>query len=230
LFAVGVLVALMVAPEVGNAQRGDPNRVPPVQGGARGRVLLPEQQLGRLLQRQLQLSDAQVPRLQELTRRYNERRRVLLDEERSVRMQMREVLCGTDSTRGGDISRWIDQMFDLERRRIDLRMEEQRELAAFLTPYQRARYLGTAELLAQQLGPGGGGRGQGALRGAGRPGVQGGPPPGRPDMGPPPDGRAGPPPLDACGNPLPGRGRGRGDGGDGTPSLEPTVFSPFFKP
>jgi hypothetical protein len=231
------LIGLSLTPAFGEAQRGgDITRVPPVQGGARGRVLLPEQQVGQAFRRQLQLSDAQVPRLQELNQRYNERRRVLLEEERAVRMQIRETLCGTDSTRGGDMSRWIDQLFELERRRLDLRMEEQRDLGAFLTPYQRARYLGMAEQigrrLEEQLGPGGVGRGQGAMRGAQRPPLGGGPPPGGPPMGPP-DGRAGPPPVDACGNPLPpGRGRARGGrGGEGDASgIGPRVYMPFLRP
>lgn len=184
----------LVAPMAAQAQGGGgvaqrrAAQMPPGRGMA-------EQRLGQLLREQLQLSDAQVTRLQETMQKYNPRREAMVQEERQVRESIRAAICSDDRSRGEDVSRMIDQMLELERRRIDLRMEEQRDLAAFLTPYQRARFLGTAELIQRRLeGPGPGG--PGGLGGRG--GRRGGPPP---DGARPQGGRGGPP-LDACGNPV----------------------------
>ncbi|HKS05276.1 MAG TPA: hypothetical protein VJR92_03095 [Gemmatimonadaceae bacterium] len=174
----------------------------------------------QMLRNQLQLSDAQVSRLQESNRKFAPRRNDLMGEERQVRIGMRELLCSGDTTRAAEVARALDQLADLQKRRMAIFDEEQRDLATFLNPYQRARFLGFQDVVQNQLRGGGGGRG---ARGGGPPPDRlrdpaAGPPPGerqeriRPD-GPPPGGRArggGPPPIPAgCGEVIPPPGSAR---------------------
>jgi hypothetical protein len=124
---------------------------------------------------------------------------------------MRNLLCSGDTTRGAELSRALDQMTDVQKRRLQLMEEQQKELSSFLTPYQRARFMGGREMIAGAMG--GGGRG-------GRGGRMGPPPDGqgRGQGGPPPDGppmqggRQGGPP-DICAAP-PGGARGAGRRGN----------------
>ena len=175
-------------------------RIPSPQG----RGGLPDaQRITQLLRTQLQLSDAQFGRLQESNRKFAPRRNALMAEERQVRVSMRDLLCSGDTTRSAEVSRALDQLTDLQRRRMAIFDEEQRELATFLNPYQRARFLGFQDVVQNQL------------RGGGRGARGGGPPPGAPregrgdrlrQEGPPPGGRArgGPPPIPAgCGEVIP---------------------------
>jgi hypothetical protein len=191
------------------AQRGggrNPNRPPPPQGGA----LPPDRRIGQILQQRLLLTEAQIPRIQETARHFQDRRQALGSEEMQTRQSMREMICSGDTTRGPDMSRLLDQWYDIAKRRLQMQEDEQKELSAFLTPYQRAKYIGFEEQVARQM-DGRGGRGgmqpppDGMQRGrAGRAGRMGPPPDGG---GPPPDGqpprlRPGQmPPPDACGPP-----------------------------
>jgi len=197
-----LLMALALAPSVLPAQVAGSAQVRSPQVGGRGREMA-ERQIGQLLREQLQLTDAQVARLQEVNRKFNPRRTALVQEERQVRLSMRDALCSEDRSNPAEVGRWIDQMLELEKRRIELRIEEQRELSGFLTPYQRARFLGTLEVVQRRFegqgGPGGRGGPPGERRGGGR-------------GGPPPQGRGGPP-VDACGNPMPPPGDRRGRDG-----------------
>jgi Spy/CpxP family protein refolding chaperone len=172
LAAAGVVASLAVLPTLAAAQ--NPNGPPP----GRGRGMGPNQQLGRLVAQQLGLSDSQVSRLQESDRRFGERLRALNDDERQSRQALREILCSGDTTRAGDVARLLDQLSDSQRQRLQLYEEEQRDLATFLTPYQRARFVGIREQLQMRLDPGvrgGGGRGPGGRMGPRPGGRQGAP-------------------------------------------------------
>lgn len=196
------IVSLTLVSANGSAQggRGGRRQNPPGgDGGARGGAL-PAQRIGEALAEVMQLNDQQRPRFAEVNRRFVDRERALMDEERIARTSMRNLLCSGDTTRGPELSKSLDQVLDIQKRRQQMMEDEQRELGAFLTPYQRARYLGSRELLMDRLGRGGGGRGgQGRM----------GPPPqgggGPPPDGPPPEGRGpGGPPRDICAQPPQG--------------------------
>ena len=81
-----------------------------------------------------------------------ERDRVqLLREERRARQALRaEVLAG-DSADQKKVAGLLDQVLALQRRRLDLTENEQRELAAFMTPTQRAKYFAIQDQLRQRL-------------------------------------------------------------------------------
>ncbi len=94
----------------------------------------------RRVQQVLGASDEQMRRLVPINRRFENQRQALLLEEREVRGELRRELRAAlpDETKVGQL---LDRLFDSQRRRLELVEQEQRELAAVLTPSQRARYL-----------------------------------------------------------------------------------------
>ena len=132
---------LAMAPAMLAAQRGrgsDPNRAP-------GQQVPPGQRIGQLLRQRLELTDAQIPRLQETIRRFRDRRQGLLDEERQVRASIRDFVCSADTTHGTEVSNLLGQWHDIAKKRLVLQEDEQKELSTFLSSYQRAKYLGFEE-------------------------------------------------------------------------------------
>lgn len=182
------VLALTVAPMVAAEGQQASRRTPAAarQGGAPpGRVQLEREVRARLhdiMRREMRLDDAQIERLDRTLTTYEGRRRALLRDEREARMALRDAM-GTarsaDSTReranDAIIAASLDTLLVIQQRRVDLVIEEQRELATFLTPLQRARYFALQENLRRVL----------EERGGGRPG---GPPARRPPGGgnPPP--------------------------------------------
>jgi hypothetical protein len=136
--------------------------------------------MGQMLKTQLGLSDEQVRRLQATNQRFAGPRRQLIGEERQVRGDLRRAL-----ERGGDttvVGGLLDRVLDLERRRLALAEEEQRELATFLSPVQRARLFGMEEQLRRRMMEMRQDRQDDGRRPSRRPD---GPPPGAPRRSPP---------------------------------------------
>jgi Spy/CpxP family protein refolding chaperone len=200
LLVPGLVLGLAAAPASLVAQGGSVNpRRQDIQQ-LPGRGLPPALRLGQLLRSQLQLTDAQVRPLQETNQRFSERLMGLNAEERQARMAMRDGVCSGDTSRSAEVGHALDQLVDLQKRRAQMLDDEQKELAGYLTPFQRAKYLGIEERLLD-AGRGGGPGGRGGR--VGGPGARGGPPQNGPPNGPPP---GGPP------NGMPGRGAaGRAD-------------------
>lgn len=96
---------------------------------------------GELVRQRLQLTPDQMTKLQAANRQFEQQRAALLMKERDVRQELRKQLTsGTaDQNRVGVL---LDQAMQLERQRLDLQQSEQRELARFLTPVQRAKLFG----------------------------------------------------------------------------------------
>lgn len=149
------------------------------------------QRLGQRMRQALALNDAQMTKLTDSNRRYEEKHRVLQDQERDVRMSLREEILRSDTTRGTQMTALLDRYVKNERQRVDLAEQEQKELGAFLTPLQRAKYFGLQETIRNQIqnlrqqGPSQGqgqGQGRGQGRGRGRNGPNG-PPDGMGGMG-----------------------------------------------
>ena len=103
------------------------------------------------VQERLGLSDAQTQRLGETNRKFEEQRRALLAEERAARMGLRAQLVRRDSADQRQVGAFIDQLLSVQRRRLDLVEQEQRELAGFLTPVQRATYLSMQDQMRRRM-------------------------------------------------------------------------------
>lgn len=131
--------------------------------------------MAEVLQRQLALTDEQSRRLSALSQRLEPRRRALVTEERAVRIALRAQIAAGDSARDTELTSLLNRMIEVQRARVLLLETEQQELTVFLTPLQRAKFLGIEEqmrLRAEQV--------------QGRPMPGQGPPPGMmPGQGPP---------------------------------------------
>jgi len=142
----------------GQPQGGPPPGGPPNAAGDSGappnRAQLEQrlrQRMGQVLKNQLGVNDEQMKKLQEVNRKYDEKRRIVVDQERDVRMSLRDEMLRPDSARGTQVSALMDRMVKAQRQRVDIMEQEQKELSAFLTPMQRARYFGLEEQLRRRM-------------------------------------------------------------------------------
>jgi Spy/CpxP family protein refolding chaperone len=158
-------VASLAASTIG-AQQAPPGAPPvdPQRDSMETRVRV---RMMQMLKTQLNLTDDQVRRLGATNRRFEGQRREMFEQERRVRFDLRQALSeGGDTTQ---VASLLDRMLTLQRERVSMMEAEQRELATFLTPVQRARLVGLEEQIrrrmtemredrsapARQMGPGG---------------------------------------------------------------------------
>lgn len=155
----GALVVLLcVTAKAGAQQQADSAAV---RGNLEQRV---RQRIEALVQNRLALTDDQLQQLREVSGRYEPRRRTLVSQERQARLVLR-----TEMRRGqaGDQKRVadaLDELLKVQRARVDLVDSEQRELAKFMQPTQRAGYLALQDQMRRRVeevrrSRGGGGRG-----------------------------------------------------------------------
>jgi hypothetical protein len=98
------------------------------------------QGIWRIAKRRIALSDDQMTKLEQTAGRFDGRRRALNQDERAQRQALRAELVAA-----------LDQLLQLQRRRLDMVGEEQRELATFMTPIQRAKYSALQEQLRRRV-------------------------------------------------------------------------------
>ena len=169
-------------------------------GGPQGSQF--QQRLAQIVQRQLGLTDAQLQQVIAVNKKYEQPRFLLVQQERDIRISIRDELLRGDQADQGRVSRLLDEMMKVQTQRLQILQNEQKDLAAFLTPVQRAKYLGIQEQVRKRLQQmrgqgqgegmqqgGGQGRGQGYRRRMGQPGQAPGdsqmPPPTAPPSSPP---------------------------------------------
>lgn len=109
------------------------------------------ERMTEMVKRQVGLNDDQMRRLGATNRRFEGQRRELVMREREVRIGLRDEMESGDTTRQAQVSRLLDQMLMLQRQRLDLLEAEQKELATFMTPMQRARYFGIEEQIRRRV-------------------------------------------------------------------------------
>ena len=107
--------------------------------------------MGQVLRTQLGLNDTQMQQLMASNRRFEGRRMALLQQEREVRIGLRDELASRDTTRSAQVAALLDRMLAVHRDRLTLLEEEQRDLATFLTPIQRAQYFGLEEQMRRRV-------------------------------------------------------------------------------
>jgi Spy/CpxP family protein refolding chaperone len=155
---VAVTLLLIVVPATGTAQ------VTPPAGESRGmrgmraddprRAELEkrfQQRIENMVRQRLQLTDDQAVKLREVASRTETARRTLRRDEMEARKQMRAELLAGDNANETKVAELLEQMPRLERRRIDLLEQEQRELAKFLSAVQRARYFALQDELRRNM-------------------------------------------------------------------------------
>jgi periplasmic protein CpxP/Spy len=143
-----LLAALAVAAAAGPAAAQRPD--------ARGeqRATLEQQvrqRIAAVVKERLQLSDAQMRRLEETNRRYDDQRRSLFQREREARGALRDEVTAGERANQDHAAALIDQLLRVQRQRLDLVEQEQRDLAAFLTPVQRAKFLALQDQIRRRV-------------------------------------------------------------------------------
>ena len=122
------------------------------------------QRMAAVVQQRLGLTADQMRRLGDVNRDMEGQRRLLQEQERDVRVGLRAEVLRGDSASQDRVSRFVDQLIDVQRRRIDLLAREQRALASFMTPVQRAKYLALQDQLRRRMEEMRGRPGRGAQR------------------------------------------------------------------
>ncbi|MEP6765434.1 MAG: hypothetical protein ABJB66_14045 [Gemmatimonadaceae bacterium] len=176
-----------------SAQTGDTGRAVQQKGAQVGRgngaklqrrpiVEKLEQRVDNLLRVRLQLNDDQFNKMRAMNDRLDVERRQQRQEEGVVRRALRVELVPGATPNETRVAELQDKLLVLEHKRISLQEKEQKELAGFMQPSQRARFFALQDELRRSLqevqrkrvgGTGDsagpppplrGGRGRGALR------------------------------------------------------------------
>lgn len=143
---VGALAfaALLVA--VAGADAQAQRQGPPRDSVAAQRRAVLERQVRRriaaVVKERLDLTDAQAQQLQEAEGRSELRRRDLMQREMRLRRDLRQQLAPGVAADQQRVASLLDQIMAVHRERVTITEQEQRDLARFLTPVQRAKYLG----------------------------------------------------------------------------------------
>ena len=150
------------------AQR--PDGPPPPRGELEAEL---RRGFARAVRQRVGLSDDQMRRLVPITQKHaTERARIQLDE-REARMELGRILRDSVSADTTRVAGLLATLLDVQKRRVQLMEQEQKDLATVMTPVQRARFLSLQEQVRRQMEERRRSRGTGF----------GGPPPRR---GPPP--------------------------------------------
>ena len=149
-----VVTPLLAGPAAAQARRGPPGAMPAGAAGGQRRLQL-EQQLRRGLWRiakeRVGLTDDQMSKLEATSARFDDRRRALVRDEREQRLTLRSEILADAKADQNRIATALDRLLQLQRQRIDLQAEEQREFAGFMTPLQRARYAALQEQVRRRI-------------------------------------------------------------------------------
>lgn len=149
-FAAALLLALPMPIAVGAQElpNGRPREL------ARDRPALEREfreRLGRVVRDRLGLNDEQMRDLELANRKFETQRRSTLMREREIRTALRTELGAEDRANQERVGQLLDDMLRLQRQRLALHEDEQRELARFLTPVQRAKYFGLQEQMRRRM-------------------------------------------------------------------------------
>jgi hypothetical protein len=152
---MGIALVLLAGVPLGAQQRPQPGpgrRAPQERSTGEDRARLEQrfrQRLGAVVQRELGLSATQARELEQVNRRMEADRGPVIRRERVLRRELRTQLAGNADE--GRVDALLSELVALERRRVELLEREQRALAGFLRPTQRARYLALQENLRRRL-------------------------------------------------------------------------------
>ena len=141
------LSLLAAAPAL--AQQPTTSRAP--DSAARPLEARVRQRVAAVVQKRLGLTDDQMRQLSAVNASYEPRRRDLMARERESRVAIREELVRGKSADQKRVQSALDDLFRLQRERIDLTEQEQRDLAKFMQPSQRAGYIALQEQLRRRI-------------------------------------------------------------------------------
>jgi hypothetical protein len=143
LFAVSAHVALAQA--AGQAR---------ADSAAASRAQLEQQVRERIAQvtrERLGATDEQMTKLQATNQKFDEQRRLLVDQERTARVALRKQMLRPDPAQQEQVSVLLDRVNTLQRQRLDINEAEQKELSGYLSPVQRAKYFALEQQVRQRV-------------------------------------------------------------------------------
>jgi hypothetical protein len=103
------------------------------------------------VRRRLELNDDQMAKLQASNQQFDQQRVALVTEERQARQALRAELQAGNGANQQKVNGLLDQLLRLQRRRLDIVDNEQRELGKFMTPVQRAKYFGLQNEMRRRM-------------------------------------------------------------------------------
>jgi hypothetical protein len=109
------------------------------------------QRLWRVAKQRIGFTDDQMLRLERTSERFDVRRRELAQEEKVQRVALRSQILADSAANQGAIAASLDKLHDLQRQRLEMQSDEQKEYATFMTPLQRAKYLALQEQVRKRL-------------------------------------------------------------------------------
>lgn len=104
----------------------------------------------RAVRQRVGLSDEQMRRLGPVTQRHEQQRRQLQQDERRTRTALQQAIRDS-SADSAAISGHLQALVSVQQRRVQLLEAEQRDLAAIMTPLQRAKYMAVQEQVRRRL-------------------------------------------------------------------------------
>lgn len=145
--ALSVLTTELSAQAVERRQTPRAGQVAPRRQQLEARL---RQGLWRVTKNRVGLTDDQMSKLAQTSRPFEAQRRELATQEREQRLALRrEILAGQNADQQ-HIGAALDRVLELQRRRAQLQIDEQRALGAFMTPLQRAKYAALQEQLRRR--------------------------------------------------------------------------------
>lgn len=96
-------------------------------------------------------TDDQMLRLEQTSQRYDQRRRVLGQEEKALRVTLRNETLADSAANQSTIASSLERLAGLQHQRIDLQVEEDKEFAQFMTPLQRAKFLALQDQIRKRV-------------------------------------------------------------------------------
>lgn len=161
--SVGVLLLAVAGLEAGGQirprrestlPRAGARQLPGEAGASGNRAQLERrfrQMLYQVTRRRVGLTDAQMNRLMPINQRFETERRGIQRQERETRLALREAMRDSTHADQARITGYLDKLVDLQRQRVELVSREQRDLAEFMTPLQRARYTALQEQVRRRI-------------------------------------------------------------------------------
>jgi Spy/CpxP family protein refolding chaperone len=133
---LGIVVLTALAATAASAQQGanaaNPNRVALEQQFRERSAKVAQQRLG--------LTDAQLAQLEQTNARYAPQLNQLVTQERETRRQLRAEMMAGNQANQQHVSDLMDTSIRLQKQRIALVEQEQKDLSRFMSPTQRAGY------------------------------------------------------------------------------------------
>lgn len=134
------------------------------------------ERVAKLTQDRIGLTDAQMARLKQSNAHFAPQLSQVAAQERETRRQLRQEMTSGGQPNQQHVSELLDASLRLQKQRITIVEAEQKDLARFMTPVQRARYIALQQQFrrrAQELdGQNRGGRDSMGLQQRGRPGLK----------------------------------------------------------